>query len=128
MPEPSESSGIVSVTSPSGLDQPEGTTYETLIASTIRRSTWFLGHFGTQDGHATAPLGRMDIATGIVGEEVDLLPDLGVAMTGGTGNVGATQITTSFPFVIEKGVRLSCRVRTPSSTPQTFDVDIRLIE
>ncbi len=128
MPEPSESSGIVSVTSPAGLDQPEGTTYEELIASTVRRSTWFMGHFGTQDGHSVAPLARLDIATGEVGEEVDLLPDLGIALTGGTGNVGTTQITTSFPFVIEKGVRLSCRVRTPASVSHTFDVDIRLIK
>ena len=87
-----------------------------------------MGHFGTQDGNVTAPLARMDIATGEVGEEVDLLPDLGIALTGGTGNVGTTQITTSFPFVIEKGVRLSCRVRTPSSVGHTFDVDIRLIK
>ena len=128
MPEPSESSGIVSVSAPAGLDQPEGTTYETLIPSTIRRSTWFLAHIGTQAGNVTAPLARMDFATGIVGEEVDLLPDLGVALTGGTGNVGTTQITTSFPFVIEEGVRLSCRVRTPSSVGHTFEVDIRLIK
>jgi hypothetical protein len=128
MPEPSESSGQVLVTSPAGNDQPESPTYVELIASTIRRSTWFMGHFGTEAGHSVAPLGRLDIATGEVGKEVDLLPDLGVALTGGTGNVGVVQITTSFPFVIEKGVRLSCRVRTPSSVAQTFNLDIRLIK
>lgn len=126
MPEPSESSGIVVVSS-LGNDV-EQITYETLIAETVRRSTWFMLHANIQAGFSQPPTARLDIATGLVGEEIDLLPDLGVSLTGGTGVTGTTATVTSFPFVIEKGVRLSCRIRSPVSGTQNFDVDIRLIK
>ncbi len=126
MPEPSESSGIVTIIAPSNEVEP--TTYETLIASTIRRSTWFMVQIGIQAGHSTPPLARYDIATGLVGEEVDLLPDLGVSLNGGTGTTGTTAIVTSFPFVIERGLRLSVRIRSPGSTSSIYQIDIRLIE
>ena len=128
MPAPSESSGIVVISSPPGLGAPESPTYDTLITSTVRRSSWFMVHIGALAGQASVPLARYDIATGLVGEEIDLIPDLGIAMTGGTGNAGTTHITTSFPFVIEAGVRLSTRIRSPSSVGITFNVDIRLIQ
>ena len=128
MPEPSETSPIVEISSPVGLDQPESATYETLIPSTIRRSTWLMIHIGMQEGFGTSPLARYDIALGEVGEEKDLLPDLGYGMSGGNGTTGAGHVTTSFPFVIEQGVRVSCRIRSPASTGLTFDIAIRLIQ
>lgn len=126
MPTPNETSGIVAVSSLA--NDVEKTTYETLIASTLRRSTWFMAHIGLQAGHSTTPLARYDIATGIVGEEIDVLPDLGCGLTGGTGVSGQGGITTSFPFVIEQGVRVSCRIRMNASTGQTYDVAIRLLQ
>lgn len=128
MPEPSETSPIVEISSPPGLDQPESATYETLIPSTVRRSTWFMAHIGMQQGFSVPPLARYDIAIGEVGEEIDLLPDLGYGMSGGNGVTGGSHVTTSFPFVIEKGVRVSCRIRSPASTGLTFDVAVRLIQ
>ncbi len=126
MPVPSETSGIVAVSSLTF--NAEKTTYETLIASTIRRSTWFMAHIGMQGNTVAIPLARYDIATGIVGEEIDLIPDLGMGLTGNTQNKGVGGIITSFPFVFEQGVRVSCRIRSPGSTGQTFDVAIRLIQ
>lgn len=126
MPAASETSGIVTVTSLT-FDA-EKTTYETLIASTIRRSTWFMAHFGMQNGQSGVPLARYDIAIGVLGEEIDLIPDLGAGYLGGTSVAGMGHITTSFPFVIEQGVRVSCRVRSPISLVQNFDIAIRLIQ
>ncbi len=126
MPIPSESSPIITISS-NAFDV-EPMTYVELIASTVRRSTWFMSHFGQQNGGSGSPLARVDIATGKVGEEVDLPQDLGGAYSGGTGNAGMGHITTSFPFVFEKGVRVSARVRSPASVVQNFDLGIRLIE
>ena len=125
MPEPSETSPIVAITSLAS--DVEETTYETLIASTVRRSTWFMGHYGQQNSRSGIPLARIDIATGPPGEEVDAIPDLGGGYSGGTGAAGMGHITVSKPFVFEKGVRVSARMRNPS-VAQIFDLGIRLIE
>ncbi len=126
MPIPSETSLIVLVSS-LALNV-EKTTYETLIASTVRRSNWFMSHWGLQNGQTGGPLARLDIAIGIEGAEQDLIPDLGGGYTAGTGNAGMGHITTSFPFVIEQGVRVSARVRSQVSVVQNFDLAIRLME
>lgn len=126
MPEPSETSEIVTISSL--INGGEKATYDELIASTIRRSTWFMAHIGMFQGIVTPPLSRYDIAIGKEGEEIDLLPDLGYSLTGGTGVTGSNHVTTSFPFVIPQGVRVSCRIRSPSSTGQSFFVAIRLIK
>ena len=126
MPNLSETSDIVLVSSLAS--DVEKTTYQTLIASTVRRSTWFVSHFGQQNGGSGDPLARYDIAIGAVNEEVDLIPDLGGAYAGGTSNAGTGHITTSFPFVIAQGVRVSGRVRSPVNNVQNFDLAIRLIQ
>jgi len=126
MPIPSESSPIITISSIAFDVEP--VTYVELIAATLRRSTWFMSHFGQQNGGTGVPLARVDIATGKVGEEVDRIPDVGGAYSGGTGNAGMGHITVSKPFVFEKGVRVSARVRSPVSVVQIFDLGIRLIE
>lgn len=126
MPEPSETSPIVEIEALT-FDT-EQTTYDTLIASTIRRSTWLMIHIGMQQGFNAPPLARYDIAIGEVGKEIDLLPDLGYGMSGGNGTTGGSHVTTSFPFVIPQGVRVSCRIRNDVSTTALYDVAIRLIQ
>lgn len=122
----SETSPIVEINSPAFDVEP--ITYETLIPSTVRRSTWFMAHYGQQNGGSGSPIARIDIATGPVGQEKDLIPDLGAAYSGGTGLAGMGHITVSKPFVIPKGVRVSARVRSDVSVSQDFDISIRLME
>ena len=103
--------------------------YVQLIAETLRRTTWFEAYFGLSGfgGQAGGPLARYDIAQGPEDQEVDLIPDLGGAYTGGSSNAGSGNISTGFPFVIEAGVRLSARVRNPQSGSRNFHLAIRLI-
>ena len=85
-------------------------------------------HIGMLEGFSQAPLARYDIAIGEEGEEIDLLPDLGYGMSGGNGTTGGSHVTTSFPFVIPQGVRVSCRIRVDLSVGPIFDVAIRLMQ
>jgi len=126
MPLLNESSAIVVIASLANDAEP--TTYDELIASTLRRTTWIHLHLGYATAQSGNPEARIDIATGLVNEEQDLIPDLGAHYTGGTGNAGMGHICTSFPFVIEAGVRLSARVRADVSGARNFNIAIRLIQ
>jgi hypothetical protein len=126
MPPLNETSPIIVIISIATDVEP--TTYVELIASTLRRTTWFQASFGLLTGQAGGPLARYDIAQGPENEEVDLIPDLGGAYTGGSSNAGMGNISTGFPFVVEAGVRLSARVRNPQSGGRNFNLAVRLIE
>ena len=101
--------------------------YTELIASTLRRTTWFEAYFALISNQGGGPVARYDIAIGPEDEEQDLIADLGGAYTGGSSNAGSGNISTGFPFVIEQGVRLSARVRNAQSTGRNFHLAIRLI-
>ena len=126
MPEASQSSPIIAISSAPSDAEPLA--YTELIAETFAKSNWFMSHFGLQNGESGSPVARCDIATGEIGEEVDIIPDLGGGYSGGTGAAGMGHITTSFPFTIPAGVRLSARVRNPGGVSNTFDLGIRLIQ
>ncbi len=126
MPLLNETSDIVVISSLGNDVEP--TSYDELIASTLRRTTWILIYFGLVTGQTGGPFARYDIAVGPENEEEDLIFDLGGGYTAGTGNAGMGHISTSFPFVIEAGIRLSTRVRADISTGRNFNIAIRLIQ
>ena len=125
MAELSQESLIIQITSP--INDAEPASYTEVLAVTLRRSNWLVVHLGNINNQTGTPLARVDLAVGLENFEVDKIPDLGAAYSGGTGSAGMGHITTSFPFVFEAGVRISARVRNAEGIVKTFDLQIRLI-
>ncbi len=115
-----ESSGWKDVISGAG-DGTDGS-YVEMVASTARETFWLLL---TVMDLSTGDNLQIDIATGTLGNEVDILSDQFVSFTTGVSGMKSSRVI-SIPMQIDAGERITLRVKDDNSSAITHEMCLTL--